>query len=107
MQESYRKSLASYPDPESCVARSKTAIEAWTGAHAGRVFSCEIKPIRVPTVLKDRKATPWAALWRAAPGLCAVRDPAHVWKLHAREPGDPRDARHGTRGGPGGEGHAP
>src|SRR5580693_3593494 len=107
MQESHRKGLANHPDPESCGASRKTVLEALTGAHAGRVLSCEIKPIRVPTVLSDRKATPLAAKGRAARGLCAVGDPAHVWKLHAREPGDPKDARHGTGGGPGGEGHAP
>jgi hypothetical protein len=107
MRESHRKSLANYPDPESCVASRETAFEALTGAHAGRVLSCEIKSPRVPTVLSDRKATSWTALWRAAQGLCAVGDPVHVWKLHAREPGDPKDVRHGTGDGPGGEGHAP
>jgi hypothetical protein len=49
MKESYRKGVANYPDPESCVASRKVAIEALTGAHAGRVWSCEIIAIRVPT----------------------------------------------------------
>ena len=43
MKESYRKGLTSHPDPESCVVRRKAAIEALTGAHVGRVLSCEIK----------------------------------------------------------------
>ena len=43
MKESHEKGLASHLDPESCVVRSrKAAIEALTGAHAGRVSSCEI-----------------------------------------------------------------
>src|SRR5256885_2277892 len=49
MKESYRKGLADHPDPESCMASRKAAIEALTGAHAGRVLSCEIIAIGVPT----------------------------------------------------------
>jgi hypothetical protein len=49
MKESHRKGIASHPDPESCVASREAAIEALTGAHAGRVLSCEIIATRVPT----------------------------------------------------------
>jgi hypothetical protein len=49
MKESYRKGVANHPDPESCVANRKVAIEALTGAYAGGVWSCEIIAIRVPT----------------------------------------------------------
>ena len=49
MQESHRKGPASHPDPESCMASRKAAIEALTGAHAGRVLSCEIIATGVPT----------------------------------------------------------
>jgi hypothetical protein len=107
MKESHGKGLAHHPDPESCMARREAAIEALTGAHAGRVLSCEI-PIasRVPTVSNRRKAISRVALWRAARGLCAVRGPEHVWNLHAREPGAPTDACHGV-GRPVGEGHEP
>ena len=49
MRESYRKGSANHPDPESCVASRKTAIEALTGAHAGRVLNCEIIANGVPT----------------------------------------------------------
>jgi hypothetical protein len=107
MKELHRKGLANHPDPESCMAGREAAIEALTGAHAGRVLSCEITiSSRVPTASNCRKATPRAALLRAVRGLCAVRDPEHVWNLHAREPGDPNDACHGV-GRPVGEGHAP
>ena len=41
MKESYRKGVANRPDPESCVASRKAAIEALTGAHAGSVLSLE------------------------------------------------------------------
>ena len=49
MQESHREGLAIHPDPESCVDGRKAAIEALTGAHAGRVLSCEITVTGVPT----------------------------------------------------------
>ena len=46
MKESYRKGVANHPDPESCVGSRKAAGEALTGAHAGRVLSCEINRVR-------------------------------------------------------------
>ena len=42
MKESYRKGLASHPDPESCGGSREAALEALTGASAGWVFSSEI-----------------------------------------------------------------
>jgi hypothetical protein len=50
MKESYRKGVAIHPGPESCVASRKAATEALTGAHAGRVLSCEIIATGVPTL---------------------------------------------------------
>jgi hypothetical protein len=50
MQESHRKGVAIHPDPESCVVAREGAIEALTGAHAGRVLSCEIIATGVPTL---------------------------------------------------------
>src|SRR3984885_7222566 len=73
MEESYRKGLANHPDPESCVASRKAAIEALTGAHAGRVLSCEIIATGVPTSFRmaegntDRCAI--ASIWRALRSL--------------------------------------
>ena len=49
MKESHRKGVATHPDPESCVASREAAIEALTGAQAGRVLSCEIIASGVPT----------------------------------------------------------
>ena len=49
MKESHRKGVANHPDPESCVAGRKAGREALTGAHAGRVLSCQITATRVPT----------------------------------------------------------
>lgn len=50
MQEPHREGVAFHPDPESCVVARKGAIEALTGAQAGRVLSCEIFATGVPTL---------------------------------------------------------
>jgi RNA-directed DNA polymerase len=50
MKESYRKDLASHPDPESCDSGRKATGEALTGAHAGQPSSCEITVSGVPTL---------------------------------------------------------
>jgi hypothetical protein len=107
MKESYRKSLAHYPGPESCGVRRKAAIEALTGGHAGRVLSCEIRDIWVLTASPSPAAISPSALWRAEGGPGAVEAPERAWKLHAREPGDPRDAHGGPSRGPVGEGDEP
>jgi hypothetical protein len=85
MKESHREGVASHPDPESCAASRKAGREA----------------------LPRRKAIPMEAPTRASKGLRAVREPKHAWKLHAREPGDPSNARHDFVSGPVGEGHEP
>src|SRR5213593_509597 len=49
---------------------------------------------------EKRKATPSASISREASGPRAVRDPVHVRKHLAREPGDPSSARGCSSGGP-------
>jgi hypothetical protein len=70
MQESHGEGVAIHPDPESCVVAREGAIEALTGAHAGRVLSCETIATGVSTlfskaeghtrvgVIASRRATP-------------------------------------------------
>ena len=72
MKESYRKGIASRPDPESCVASRKAAIEALTGVHAGRVLSCEIIATGVPTSFRMAEGTPAGAPSQGPAGLRAV-----------------------------------
>ena len=43
MRISYRKRLASHPDPELCGYLREEVAEALTGVHAGEVLSYEIK----------------------------------------------------------------
>src|SRR6266851_9162685 len=73
MKESHRKGVATRPDPESCVASREAAIEALTGAHAGRALSCEIIASGVPTsyhVTEGHTAAGAnASLWRTLRSL--------------------------------------
>ncbi len=56
MKELYRKGLASHSDPESCGDAREDVVEALTGVHASRVFSCEIKFIgSADSVLVDAR----------------------------------------------------
>ena len=108
MKESHRKGVASHPDPESCVASRKAAIEALTGAHAGRVLSCEIIASGVPTSYH-------VAEGNTAGGASASRP----WTLRSPEtPGMRGNSTHENRetpsmpigdqsGGSAGEGHEP
>jgi hypothetical protein len=94
MKESYGEGLATHTGPESCGAAREGGVEAWTGERMGRVFS------RVRTLLRGadacrrkRKAAPGVPISRGASESRAVRDPVHVRKHLAREPGDPLSAR--------------
>lgn len=93
MKESYRKSLAHYPDPESCVVRREAAIEALTGAQAGRVLSCEITGSECRRRIHVGRPHPARRYGEPRGDSAQSRDPEHAGKLHAREPGDLRDVR--------------
>jgi len=51
MQESYRKGLASHPDPRSCGGRREATAEAWIGASTGWAIARRKAAIGVPTML--------------------------------------------------------
>lgn len=98
MKESYVEGLAAHDGPESCVVAGNGKDEALTGVRTGRVFSRENEPLPAGRPLgcrrrrRRRKATPGTSPARDVPGPRAVRDPAHVRKHLAREPGEPRSA---------------
>ncbi len=66
MKESYRKDLASHPDPESCVGFGNAAGEALTGVHAGQPLSCEITESGTPTLLSEAEGHTGAERYRRA-----------------------------------------
>jgi hypothetical protein len=51
MQESYRKGLASHPDPRSCGERREATTAAWIGASTGWALERRKAAIGVPTLL--------------------------------------------------------
>jgi len=51
MQESYRKGVASHPDPGSCGEHREVPIEAWIEASAGWAIELRKAAIGVPTLL--------------------------------------------------------
>ena len=100
MKESYVEGLAAHDGPESCVVVGNGKGEALTGVRTGRVFSRENKlPSGCRRRWRRRKATSGTSPTRDMPGPRAVRDPGHVRKHLAREPGEPRSA--GPDGGAG------
>src|SRR5689334_25367544 len=100
MKESHRKGVANHPDPESCVASRKAAIEALTGAHAGRVLSCEIIATRVPTSFRMAEgdtdgcaiASVRGTLRSLRPQACMETPYARTGRPHRRPPGKMRRA---------------
>jgi len=103
MKESYREGVATHPDPESCGGGGNTSAEALTGAHTGGLLSSEITISTCRPSGLQGKVTWYAATTRVASQRGGVEEPWHVWKLHAREPGDPVNAP--LAAGPGGKGH--
>src|ERR1700736_1409485 len=79
MKESHRKDLARHRDPESCGGGRKADGEALTGAHAGRVLSCEITSSGVPTLSTQAEGNTTGG----APGKSLV-DPAQSKTLRMR-----------------------
>src|SRR6516165_5226598 len=90
MKESYVEGVAAHDGPESCGGARKGVFEALTGVRAGQVFSRE-KPLSPGCRRRRsrRKATSVASLTQEATEPRAVRDPVHVRKHLAREPGGP------------------
>ncbi len=89
MKELCIEGVATHDDPEPCVGVREGEGEASVGAHVGRAIEPRNGQFGVPTLLVVRKATPLAALSRAAKGPRVVGEPVHAWNLHAREPGGP------------------
>ena len=93
MEELYIEGVATHGGPESCVVVREGGGEALTGARAGQAIEPRNERIGVPTLSKERKATPLATLPRVASGPRVVGEPQGMhWNLQAREPGDPTSA---------------
>ena len=101
MKESYVEGLAAHDGPESCGGARKDVAEALTGVRAGRVSSRERNhPPGCRRCRERRKATSGVPPPRGTAEPRAVRDPVHVRKHLARNPGDPAFARPDLSGRP-------
>jgi len=90
MKVLYIEGPANHDDPESCVGVPRGRSEALTGGVWAGLLSREISvQFGMPTLCHRRKATPLAALSRAARGPARSKNPGTHDRLHAREPGDP------------------
>jgi hypothetical protein len=108
MKESHREGVASHPDPESCVVVRKGAIEALTGAQAGRVLSCEIIETGVPTSFSKAEGhTDGDAIASLRPTPRSLRPRACLDTPRARTGRPHRHARPSVVRGSVREGHAP
>ena len=88
MKEPYGKGLATRPGPESCAGHGNMTGEALTRVHAGQPLSSEINPFRRADLVLTW-GRPHLSDAIASHVDRGVEDPAHAWKLLAREPGDP------------------
>jgi hypothetical protein len=108
MKESYRKGLANHPDPESWMIRREADRQALTGAHAGRVLSCDIKHHRGADgvhmsegdTARGATASLVLALRSRRPRACMETPRARTGRPHERP-------LRKVGSGPGGQGHAP
>jgi hypothetical protein len=104
-RNSHIEGLATHDDPESCGHAREDVSEALTGAHAGRVLSREIEIVPGAEVVSGAEGTTRRTDRREERRDLArsTTDPEHVWKRHAREPGDPVAALGDGVGGRGGK----
>src|SRR5256885_5151083 len=96
MKESYGEGLATHTDPESCVIARKGEGEALRGTCRLGIEprnTCPVARAMGPSGCRrcgaKRKAISEASFWPDAEESRAVRDPTHVRKHSAREPGGP------------------
>ena len=90
MKESYSEVLARHAGPESYADDGNIVGVATAGVHAGPVLSSVNSFIPCADGVQAPEGKIIAGvLWRARRGHGGVEDLVHVWKLQAREPGDP------------------
>jgi hypothetical protein len=94
MQKSYECEIATHIGPESCGAARKGSVEALDRGTCGPGIQPRKKlPPGRRRCKEKRKAPSGAPISRGVPESRAVRDPEHVRRHLAREPGDPKFAQ--------------
>ena len=90
MRESYGEVLARHAGPESYADDGNIVGVVTAGVHIGPGIELRNQVLsRVPTLSSQWKATSPRTLWQDLGEHGGVEVLVHVWKLQAREPGDP------------------
>jgi hypothetical protein len=90
MKESYSEALARHAGLESYADDGNIVGVATTGVHAGPVLSSVNSFIPCADAVQTAEGNIDACVrWQARDEGGGVEDLVHVWKLQAREPGDP------------------
>ena len=93
MKKSYGKGIATHTGPELCGAAREGGDEALTGESTGPGIQPRKKLTPGCRRCKEKRKAPLGApISRGVPESRAVRDPVHVPRHLAREPGDPKSA---------------
>jgi hypothetical protein len=90
MKESYSEVLARHAGPESYADCGNTLGVATAGVHAGPEPNSGNTMIPCADTVQTVEGNIDRALWQAQIERGGVEDLVHVWKLQAREPGDPQ-----------------
>ncbi len=97
MKKSHESGVATHIGPESCGAAREGGVEALTGDRAGRVFSRERHSLRdadaVGVCGRLHRVHRYREVYQSPARSETPRDPEHVRKHLAREPGDPTSAQ--------------
>jgi hypothetical protein len=90
MKESYSEVMARHAGPESYADRGNTMGVATAGVHAGPVLSSVNRFIPCADAVQTAEGNIASSVnWQVRSERGGVEDLEHVWKLQAREPGDP------------------
>jgi hypothetical protein len=92
MRESYVEDLASYDGPAHALATREGAAKRWVrGARRPAIEPRNRVQPGCRRHRRERKATPWAAFWRAVSGPRGVVEPAHACDLSLPRAGRSHD----------------
>lgn len=94
MQEPHIEGLANHDDPKPCAGAQEGPGEASVGAHAGSgQDNRETSTSRVPTISEQSEGHTAMRATASARRTRRGHGAGHVWKLSAREPGEPSFAQ--------------
>jgi len=98
MKVPYSEEIANHTDPESCGNCGNTVAEALTGESIGGQLSSENTTNWVPTLLTEGEGNIFHSVMASYGKTWRSLRTWHVWKLHARESGEPDGTLHSKAG---------